>query len=137
MAAGGGVIDDRTTTRPKDDRDFVLHGERYAADVDVAYLMVVLNRLLGCQQAEFALDARVVERDVQPTEGCDDLFDECDDVIFPDNVGLHKQGASAARRDLPGDLLALVNPEAGDNDVRPFFGKRQPGGFANAGGCLP
>jgi hypothetical protein len=52
--------------------------------------MVVLNRLLGCQQAESALDASVIERDVQPTEGCDGLFDECDDVIFPDNVGLHK-----------------------------------------------
>jgi hypothetical protein len=35
MAAGGGVIDDRTTTRPKHGRDFVLHGEQYAADVDV------------------------------------------------------------------------------------------------------
>ena len=42
MAAGRGVIDDRTTTRPKDGGDFVLQGEQYAADVDVAYLMVVL-----------------------------------------------------------------------------------------------
>jgi hypothetical protein len=84
------IIDHRTTTRPKNGRDFVLHGEQYAADVDAAYLMVVLNRLLGCQQAESALDASVIERDVQPTEGCDGLFDECDDVIFPDNVGLHK-----------------------------------------------
>src|ERR1700745_172632 len=102
---------------------------------DVAYLMVVLNRLLGCQQAELALDASVVERDVQPTEGCNGLFDERDDVIFPGNVGLHKQGASIGRRDLPGDLLALGNAEAGDNDVRPFFGKRQRSGFADAGGA--
>jgi len=94
MAAGGGGIDDRTTTRPKDGRDLVLHGEQYAADVDVAYLMVVLNRLLGCQQAELALDTSVIERDVQPTEGGDGLFDECDDVIFPGNVSLYKQDAS-------------------------------------------
>jgi hypothetical protein len=79
MAAGGGVIDDRTTTRPKDGRDFVLHGEQHAADVDVAYLMVLLDLLLGCQQAELALDASVIERDVQPAEGCDGLFDEGDD----------------------------------------------------------
>ena len=131
MAAGGGVIDDRTTTRPKHSRDFVLLGEQYAADVDVAYLIV----LLGCQLAELALDASVIERDVQATEGCDGLFDECDDVIFPDNVGLHKQGASTGRRDLPGDLLALLNAGAGDNDVRPFFGKGQRSGIADAGGA--
>lgn len=38
-------------------------------------------------------------------------------------------------RDLPGNLLALVNAEAADNDVRPFFGKRQRSGFADAGGA--
>jgi hypothetical protein len=49
--------------------------------------------------------------------------------------GLNKQGASTDRRDLTGDLLVLVNAEAADNDVRPFFGKRQRSGFADAGGA--
>jgi hypothetical protein len=48
----------------------------------------------------------------QTVERCDGLFDEGDYFIFPDNVCLHKQGASTRRRDLPGDLLALGNAEA-------------------------
>jgi NAD(P)-dependent dehydrogenase (short-subunit alcohol dehydrogenase family) len=31
--------------------------------------VATLNRLLGCQQADLALDASVIERDVQPAEG--------------------------------------------------------------------
>jgi hypothetical protein len=40
--------------------------------------MVVLDRLLGGEQADLALDAGVVERDVQSTIGADGLFDERD-----------------------------------------------------------
>jgi hypothetical protein len=59
-------------------RDFVLHRQQHATDVDVADLMVVLDRLLGGEQADLALDAGVVERDVQSTIGADGLFDERD-----------------------------------------------------------
>lgn len=31
--------------------------------------VATLNHLLGCQQAELALDASVIERDLQPAEG--------------------------------------------------------------------
>jgi hypothetical protein len=34
--------------------DFVLHRQQHATDVDVADLMVVLDRLLGGKQAEVA-----------------------------------------------------------------------------------
>jgi hypothetical protein len=47
VPADGGIIDDGTTTGPKYGRDFVLHRQQHATDVDVADLMVVLNRLLG------------------------------------------------------------------------------------------
>jgi hypothetical protein len=40
--------------------------------------MVVLDRLLGGEQADLALGAGVVERDVQSTVGADGLFDERD-----------------------------------------------------------
>jgi hypothetical protein len=43
----------------------VLHRQQHATDVDIADLMVVLDRLLGGEQAELALGAGVVERDVQ------------------------------------------------------------------------
>ena len=136
VPADGGIIDDgTTTTRPKYGRDFVLHRQQHATDVDVADLMVVLYRLLGGEQAELALGASVVERDVQSAEGADGLFDERDDVILPGDIGLYEQGASTGRSDLPGDLLSLGNPAAGDDHIRAFFGKRQGSGFADAGGA--
>src|ERR1700730_9343462 len=97
--------------------------------------MVVLDRLLGGEQAELALGAGVVERDVQSAVGADGLFDERDDVILPADIGLHEHGASTGRSDLPGDLLSLGNAPAGDDHIRAFFGKRQGSGFADAGGA--
>jgi hypothetical protein len=47
VSADRGVIDDGTTTRAKHGRDFVLHRQQHAADVDVTDLMTVLDRLLG------------------------------------------------------------------------------------------
>ena len=58
-------VDDGTTTGLKHGRDFVLHRQQHAADVEVAHLMVVLDRLLGCERAEPALGAGVVEGNVQ------------------------------------------------------------------------
>src|SRR6266446_740582 len=113
VPADGGIIDNGTTTGPKYGRDFVLHRQQHAADVDVADLMVVLDRLLGCEQTELTLGAGVVERDVQSAEGADGLFDERGDVILPDDIGLYEQGASTDRSDLPGDLYpsATRRPE--------------------------
>jgi hypothetical protein len=54
----------------------------------------VLDRLLGDEQAELALGAGVVERDVQRPEGADGLFDERNNVILPADIGLHIQGTS-------------------------------------------
>jgi hypothetical protein len=65
VPADGGIIDDGTTTRPKYGRDFVLHRQQHATDVDIADPMVVLHRLLGGERAELVLGAGVVERDVQ------------------------------------------------------------------------
>jgi hypothetical protein len=86
----------------------------FFTDVDIADLMVVLDHLLGGEQAELALGAGVVERDVQSAVGADGLFDERDDVILSGDIGLYEQGASTGRSDLPGDLLSLGNPPAGD-----------------------
>jgi hypothetical protein len=55
---------------------------------------------------------------VQSAEGADGLFDKRDDVILPGDVGLYEQGASTGRSDLPGDLLSLGNPAAGDDHNR-------------------
>jgi hypothetical protein len=97
--------------------------------------MVVLDRLLSGKQAELALGAGVVKRDVQRPEGADGLFDERDDVILPADIGLHEQRASTGRSDLPGDLLSLGNASAGDDHIRSFLGKREGGGSADAGGA--
>jgi hypothetical protein len=80
VPADGGIIDDGTTAGPKYGRDFVLHRQQHATDVDVADSMKVLDRLLGGEQTELALGAGVVERDVQSAEGADGLFDERHDV---------------------------------------------------------
>jgi hypothetical protein len=133
VAANGGVIDDGTTTGAKHGRDFMLHRQQHAADVDVGDLMVVLDRLLGGEQAELALAAGVVERDVQSAEGIDGLLDERDDVILPGDIGPHEQGASAGRSDLPGDLLSLGNAAAREDYISTFFSKRESGGFTDAG----
>ena len=53
------------TTGPEHGRDLVLHQQQHAANVDVADLMVMLDRLLGDEQAELALCAGVVERNLQ------------------------------------------------------------------------
>jgi hypothetical protein len=135
VPADGGIIDDGTTTGPNYGRDFVLHRQQHATDIDVADLMVVLYRLLGGEQTELALGAGVVERDVQSAEGADGLFDERHDVILPGDIGLYEQGVSTGRSDLPGDLLSLGNPAAGDDHNRAFVGKRQGSGFADAGGA--
>jgi hypothetical protein len=74
VPADGGIIDDGTTTGPKYGWDFVLHRQQHATDVDVADLMVVLDRLLGGEQAELALGAGVVERDVQSAVGAPTVF---------------------------------------------------------------
>ena len=50
--------------------------------------MVVLDRLLGGEQAELALGAGVVERDVQSAVGADGLFDERDDVTLSGDIVL-------------------------------------------------
>ena len=94
VAGGGGVIDDGTTAGTKHGRDFMLHREQQATDVDVADLMVMLDRLLGGERAELALGAGIVERDMQSPEGADSLCDERDDVILSGDIGLHEQGAS-------------------------------------------
>jgi hypothetical protein len=52
----------------------LLHRQQHATDVDVADLMVVLDRLLGGEQAELALGAGVVERDVQSAVGAPTVF---------------------------------------------------------------
>ena len=65
MPTDGGVIHDGSTTGPEHGRDLVLHQQQHAANVDVADLMVMLDRLLGDEQAELALCAGVVERNVQ------------------------------------------------------------------------
>jgi hypothetical protein len=44
VPGGGGVIDDGTTPGTKHGRDFMLHREQQATDVDVADLMVMLDR---------------------------------------------------------------------------------------------
>ena len=84
------------TLAPRPDRsmagDFVLHREQPAADVDIADLMVMLDRLLSGRQAEPALGAGVVERDVQCPEDADGIFHERDDVILPADVSVHEQG---------------------------------------------
>src|ERR1700758_4684419 len=94
--------------------------------------MVMLDRLLSGEQAEVALGASVVERDVQCAEGAHGLFDERDDVIFSSDISSHEQGASAGRSNLLSELLSLGNAPAGDHHVRAFFGKRQNSGFADA-----
>jgi|SRR5580692_10751595 hypothetical protein len=94
LSQSTGVIHDGSTTGPKHDRDLVLHQQQHAADVNIADLMVVLDRLLGDEQAELALGAGVVERDVQRPEGADGLFDERNNVILPTDISLHIQGTS-------------------------------------------
>jgi len=76
-----------------------------------------------------------LERGVQSAIGADGLFDERDDVILPADIGLHEQGASTGRSDLPGSLLSLGNAAAGDDHIRAFFGKREGSSFADAGGA--
>ena len=97
--------------------------------------MVMLDRLLGGEQAELALGAGIVERDMQSPEGADGLCDERDDVILSGDIGLHEQGASTGRSNLTGNLFSLGNAAAGDDHIRAFFGKGDGGGFANAGGA--
>src|SRR4029453_9029692 len=97
--------------------------------------MVVLDRLLGDEQAELALGAGVVEGDVQRPEGADGLFDQRNNVILPADIGLHIQGTSTGRSDLPGDLLSLSNAAAGDDHICALFAKRDGGGLADPGGA--
>ena len=58
------------------------------------------------EQAEPALGASIVKRDVQCAEGFHSLFDESDDVFLSGDISLHKQGASTGRSNLLGELLA-------------------------------
>ena len=95
-------------------------------------LMVMLDRLLSGKQAELALGASIVERDVQSAEGAHGLFDERDDVILSGDISSHEQGASTGGSNLLGELLSLGNAAAGDDHIRAFFGKRQGSGFADA-----
>src|ERR1700751_2552633 len=94
--------------------------------------MVMLDRLLSGEQAEVALGASVVERDVQCAEGAHGLFDERDDVILSGDISSHEQGASTSRSNLLGELLSLCSAPPGDDHIRAFFGKRQDSGFADA-----
>src|SRR6266478_2539327 len=97
--------------------------------------MVMLDRLLSGEQAELALGASIVERDVQSAEGGHGLFDERDEVILPGDISSHKQGASTGRSNLLGELLSPGNAAARDEHIRAFFGKRKGSGFADAGGA--
>jgi hypothetical protein len=94
--------------------------------------MVMLDRLLSGEQAELALGASVVERDVQCAECAHGLLDERDDVILSGDISSHEQGASTGRSNLLRELLSLGNAAAGDDHIRAFFGKRQDSGFADA-----
>src|SRR5262249_62335334 len=94
--------------------------------------MVMLDRLFSGEQAELALGASVVERDVQCAEGAHGLLDERDDVILSGDISSHEQGASTGRSNLLRELLSLGNAAAGDDHIRAFFGKLQDSGFADA-----
>ena len=96
--------------------------------------MVMLDRLLSGEQAEPALGASIVKRDVQCAEGFHSLFDERDDVFLSGDISLHKQGGSTGRSNLLGELLSPGNTATGDEHIRAFFGKRQGSGFADARG---
>src|SRR5262249_57330474 len=85
--------------------------------------MVMLDRLFSGEQAELALGASVVERDVQCAEGAHGLLDERDDVVLSGDISSHEQGASAGRSNLLREFLSLGNAAAGDDHIRAFFGK--------------
>ena len=80
-------------------------------------LMVMLDRLLSGKQAELALGASIVERDVQSAEGAHGLFDERDDVILSGDISSHEQGASTGRSNLPRELVSPSDAAAGDETV--------------------
>jgi hypothetical protein len=86
--------------------------------------MVLLSRLLGCQQPNWP--ASVIA------------------TVFSMSAMMSSSRITSVRTKKappPADvisqanLLALGNAEAGDNDVRPFFGQRQRSGFADARGA--
>ena len=81
-------------------------------------------------------DARVIEEDVEVSEGGDGFINGAAAFSSLADIGAQKDGFTAVFEDPGSDGMSALFMAAGDGDLGAFFGKQQGRGFANASKCL-
>ena len=99
--------------------------------VGVEHSSIVAWRLLG-QRARFSFGSGIVDRNIQPAETRDGLFDEVAHVVFVTHVRQNESGLRAETMKLVFECLAFGLAPAGYNDRCAFFGEGKRRGTADA-----
>ena len=125
-------VDDDPAPLPDEEGENLLHAEEDALDVDG---QDIVDDLLGAlaDRAQHALDARVVEQEVQSAVEFDRLVEEAADRVLDPHVGPQELDLITLLRQVVGGGLATNMVAAGNQDFRPC--RRQPGchGLADSG----
>jgi hypothetical protein len=114
------------------DPQLVLQAQKRAEHIGIDHPCIAVGRLLG-QRARFSFGAGIVDRDIQPAEAPDSLFDKVAHVVFVTHVRQNESGFSAEATKLDFECLAFGLAEAGYNDRCAFFGKGKRRGTTDAG----
>jgi hypothetical protein len=102
----------------------VLQAQERAEHIGIEHPRIAVGRLLG-QRARFSFRAGIVDRDIQPAEALDSLFDNVPHVVFVTHVRQNESGLSAEATKVDFECLAFGLAAAGHNDCCTFFGKRR------------
>jgi hypothetical protein len=106
--------------------------QKRAEHIGVEHPCIAIRRLLG-QRAGVSFGAGIVDRDVQPTEAPDSLFDKVAHVVFVTHVRQNESGISAEATKLVFERLAFGLAAAAYDDGCAFFGKGKRRGTTDAG----
>ena len=113
------------------DSQFVLHAQKRAEYIGVEHPCIAVGRLLS-HWARFSFGAGIVDRDIQPAEAPDGLFDKVAHVVFVTHVRQNESGFSAEATKLAFECLAFGLATAGYNNRCAFLGKGKRRSTTNA-----
>jgi hypothetical protein len=121
MADDGGNVDDAAVSLRLHDAHLVLQAQQRAEHVGLESHGVIFGGLVHDRTGS-AFDARVVDRDVDPSEAADGFVDQAAHLLLAADVGLDSF-----------DSLSLRFASNGHCDTRAFLGEGESGGSADAG----
>jgi hypothetical protein len=130
VPVGRGDVDDAAASLGLHGAHFVLHAQKHAENIRVERRGIAFRGLVR-DRADLAFGASIVHRDIETTEPCDGLVDQCADIVLRAGVGVDELGLRTERAQLLSKRLpGLIMPTCNDH-VRALLG--EGGGATDAG----